>query len=188
MAIPIKFVQFIFRFVILTLNCARWVPCSTGLATLASAKQVHADPHATVFLPRTKQPHTFPTICSNLFKAGSQQLLAIWMVNTRTSTLRGDTEQLFWASGPCIMCSYACAKAFNFELWLFKKCKSDIETKLKFLQICDFNHTHNLVVGALTQQRLPRLKTAHRCFRNVRAHFLGSLVNKSTENGPPNAN
>jgi len=49
MAIPIKFVQFIFHFVILTLNCARWVPCSTGLATLASAKQVHADPHATVF-------------------------------------------------------------------------------------------------------------------------------------------
>ena len=48
-AIPIKFVQFIFHFVILTLNCALWVPCSTGLATLASAKQAHTDPHVTVF-------------------------------------------------------------------------------------------------------------------------------------------
>ena len=48
-AIPIKFVQFIFHFVIMTLNCARWVPYSTGLATLASAKQAHADLHATVF-------------------------------------------------------------------------------------------------------------------------------------------
>ena len=49
----------------------------------------------------------------------SQQLLAIQMANTGTSTVDGDTKQLFWASRPCIMhciCSNTRAKASNFEI------------------------------------------------------------------------
>lgn len=40
---------FIFHFVLLALNCACLGACSTGLATLASAKQARANPHGTVF-------------------------------------------------------------------------------------------------------------------------------------------
>ena len=44
--------------------------------------------------------------------------MAIRMGNTGTSTVDGNTEQLFLASrlGACVMCSYACTEAFNFEL------------------------------------------------------------------------
>ena len=74
------------------------------LAMFASAMQACTDPHTTVFT-RMKQPYTFPTICRNpcttaTFKAGSQQLLVVQMANTRTSTVDGDTKQLFRASGP----------------------------------------------------------------------------------------
>ena len=51
-----------------------------------------------------------------MFKARSQQLLAVRMANTGTSTVDGDTEQLFRASEPGTMhcvCSYACAKGFQ---------------------------------------------------------------------------
>ena len=37
-------IQFIFHFVLLALNCAHPVPCSTSLAMFASAKQVRANP------------------------------------------------------------------------------------------------------------------------------------------------
>ena len=91
------------------------------------------------FFTRKKQPCTFPVICSDpcttaTSKARNQQLLAI----TGTSTVDGDMKQLFWASRSCIMhymCSHTCAnwKAFNLELWLFKRCQGGIETKIKFI-------------------------------------------------------
>ena len=111
---------FIFHFVLLALNCACLGACSTGLATLASARQVHENPHATVFLTRTKQPRTFPTICSNLcatgtFKAGCQQLPAVPRANTRTSRVDGDTEQIFRTADLvlCITCVLHMHKGFQ---------------------------------------------------------------------------
>ena len=78
-----------------------------------------------VFFTRVKQPRTFPTICSNLcatatFKAGCQQLPAVWRANTWTSRVDGDTEQLF---GPadlvsCITCVLHMHKGF--QLWTLK--------------------------------------------------------------------
>ena len=81
----------------------------------------------------THLPHDVQQSCAMAtFKCGSQQLLAIWMADTGTSTVDGDTEHLR-ASRPRIM--NACvpthvAKAFSFKLWLFKKWrKGSIETK-----------------------------------------------------------
>ena len=86
----------------------------------------------------THLPHDMQQSCAMAtFKCGSQQLLAIWMADTGTSTVDGDTEHPR-ASRPRIM--NACVpthaeKAFNFKLWLFKKWrKGSIETKIsKFL-------------------------------------------------------
>ena len=95
------------------------------------------------FFTKTKQSlhATFPMICHNpwattMFKPRSHQLLPVWMANTGTSPVDGDTEQLFWASGPRTvhrMCSYACAKGFQLWTLTFKKCKGGIETKIKFI-------------------------------------------------------
>ena len=76
------------------------------------------------FFTRTKQPRTFPTICSNLcatgtFKAGCQQLPAVPRANTRTSRVDGDTEQIFRTADLVLYALhvfYTCTKAFNFEL------------------------------------------------------------------------
>ena len=70
------------------------------------------------FFTRTKQPHTFHTICSNpcataTFKAGSQQLLAIRMANTGTSTVDGDTKQPLGPVDLHCVCSYTCARQEN---------------------------------------------------------------------------
>ena len=62
------------------------------------------------FFTRVKQLCTFPTIFGNPS-----------MANTGNSTVDGDMEQLFSASGPLSMhhmCSYACAKGF--QLWTWK--------------------------------------------------------------------
>ena len=122
-AIPIKFVQFIFHFVIIW----HWI-VHTGCLQywLGYACKCEASARRSTcycFLTRTKQPHTSPTICSNpcptaMFKIRSQ---AVRMVNNGTSTVDGDTEQLFWASGPCITCVPMHAqKVFNFEFDFIK--------------------------------------------------------------------
>ena len=54
-------------------------------------------------------------LCSKL--EATSHVLAIRMINTGTSTVEGDMEQLFQAGGPCTMCSYMCSvhMAFNFD-------------------------------------------------------------------------
>ena len=67
------------------------------------------------------------------FKTESQQLLAVLMANTGTSTVDGDTEQLFRGQRTlyCASCVPTQAeKAFNFEIWFFEKSIGDIETKI----------------------------------------------------------
>ena len=102
------------------------------------------DPRATVYLfvcfflflffsqGQKKQTHIFPTICSNpwatpTFKAQKPAvILAVQTANTGSTTVDGDTEHLFHASRPCTMDRMA----FNFGLWLFKRCKGRIGMKL----------------------------------------------------------
>ena len=71
------------------------------------SKYVCTNPHATVFYFKNKTtthlPHDMQQSCTMAtFKCGSQQLLAIWMAHTGTSTVDGDTEHLR-VSGPRIM-------------------------------------------------------------------------------------
>ena len=99
-----------------------WVPCSTGLAMFASVKQVCTDSRATLLsqgqnnhAPSPQYVRSNPCTSAAL-KARSQQLLAVQMANTGASTVDGDTEQLFQASGPRTMhsmCSCACTKGFQ---------------------------------------------------------------------------
>ena len=92
-----------------------------------------------------KQPHTFPTLCSNpcataTLKVESQQLPAVWMTNTGTrqemgQTVDRDTGQLFQASRPCtihhIIFMFLCMrKSFQLWTWNFQKCKEGI---IKFI-------------------------------------------------------
>ena len=96
--------------------------------------------HMLQFVHKDETTHTFPSICSNpcataTFKAGSQQLLAVRMVNNGTSDSR-------WRHGinvfgpvdlvSCIVCvptHVHAQKALNFELRLFKKCRVGIVVK-----------------------------------------------------------
>ena len=65
------------------------------------------------------------------FKARSQELLPIQMANTRQDQYsrwrHGATFQGQWTLYHALhVFLHMCKKAFNFELWLFKKCKGSI--------------------------------------------------------------
>ena len=137
----------IFHFVLLALNCARQgsLECWLGYICKCEASG-HKSTCYCFFFTRTKQPRTFPTICSNpcttaVFKARSQQLATDrsngqhW---DQYSSQDGDMKQLLWDSGPvpCIASvSTHAQNAFNFKLGLFKKCKDSTEAKIKFISM-----------------------------------------------------
>ena len=98
-------VQFIFHFVLLALNCLCLGALQYWLGYVCKCEASTCKSMCYCFFTRMKQPCTFPMICRNpcataTFKSGNQQLLAVRMANKGTSTLDGDTEQLFGASGP----------------------------------------------------------------------------------------
>ena len=103
--------------------------CPAVLAWLhLEVRSKRANPRATVFHKdetTTHLPHDMQqSICYNHIQS-RKQLLAVWMANTRTSTVDGDMEQHFRASGPRTMhhmCSYACAKGFQLWTLTFQKC------------------------------------------------------------------
>ena len=114
--------MFIFPFVLLALYCA----CLGALQyRLDYIYKCEASTHKSTcywFFARTKQPHTFPMICSNpcataMFKASSQQLQAIRMANTGTSTVDMRPGTTFLDHRPHTMhqmCSYT-RKTFNLD-------------------------------------------------------------------------
>ena len=113
-----------------------WKFCGSSCAS--------GDPLATVFFTRMKQPRTFPPQLAAIH-VQSQQLLGIPMANTETSSVDGDTKQLFGATGPRNrhwMCSYTCVKAF--KLLAFKECKGGVGTKSKYRKKKAGNPLNNL--------------------------------------------
>ena len=92
------YVQFIIHFMLLALIYAHPGACPSVLAwlTLASAKQARTSPHATVFLQGQNNHTPYPLyaaipVLQLCFNIGNQQLLAIQMTNTWTSTVDRDT-------------------------------------------------------------------------------------------------
>ena len=93
--------------------------------------------HVLLFFTVVKQLRSFPTICSNpcataKFNVGSQQLLSGQHWEQYSRWRHGN---LFPASRPRIMHHMFpthAQKAFNFELWLFQKCKGSVRTNEKF--------------------------------------------------------
>ena len=87
-------------FVLLALNCACLGTLQYWLGYVCKCEASVHKSTCYCFFTRMKQPCTFPTIFGNpcttaMFKAGSQQLLAVQIANTGTSTVDGDMEQLF---------------------------------------------------------------------------------------------
>ena len=118
-------------FVLLALNCACLGALQYWLGYVCKCEASVHKSTCYCFFTRMKQPRTFPTICSNpcttaMFKAGSQQLLAVRIANTRTSTVDGDIWNNFFRPAdlvPCIACAPThVQKGFNFEL-TFQTCK-----------------------------------------------------------------
>ena len=107
------------------------MPCITSLATFGNAKQACANPHTTILL----QPRTSTTICSNQCATATELILTIQMANTGTTTVDGDTEQLFRPVDLIPFIAFVPTHVQNtfFKLWLFKKCKGSIGTKINFL-------------------------------------------------------
>ena len=118
-------------FVLLALNCACLGALQYWLGYVCKCEASVHKSMCNCFFTRMKQPRTFPTICCNsctiaMFKAGSQQLLAVQIANTGNSTVDGDMEQLFRASRPRTMhcmCSYTCTKGFQLWTLTFQTCK-----------------------------------------------------------------
>ena len=92
------YVQFIFHCVLLQIVHA-WVHWSSYWPCKCETRAHKSMCYC--FLTRTKQPPTFPTICSYLcatatFKAGSQLLLTVQTANTNTSYSRWGHGATFW--------------------------------------------------------------------------------------------
>ena len=104
--------------------CHAWVPCSTGLAMLASAKQAHANRRASV-KTTTHLPHNMQqSIHYNCVQSRKPGVIGRLNGQHWTSTVDKAQSNFFRPADlvSCMSCvSTHAQKAFKFEHWHFTK-------------------------------------------------------------------